>query len=132
MSGVRVLVTGGSGGIGQGICTVVAREGADVAFTWHGNKAGADATENIVRELGRKCLPIQADLRDAQAAGKVVAAVEESWGAVDTLVNNAAFSEAVPFILIDDEDFADVFAVRLFFKPATITTKNFPKFFGKP
>ena len=99
MSGLRVLVTGGSGGIGQGICTVAAREGANVAFTWHGNKAGADATEKIVRDFGRECLPIQADLRDADAAGKVVAAVEESWGAIDALVNNAAFSEAVPFIL---------------------------------
>ena len=114
MSGLRVLVTGGSGGIGQGICSVAAREGADVAFTWHGNKSGADATENIVREFGSKCLAIQADLRNADEAGKVVAAVEESWGAIDTLVNNAAFSEAVPFILIDDKDFADIMELNLF------------------
>ena len=114
MSGLRVLVTGGSGGIGQGICTVAAREGANVAFTWHGNKAGADTTEKIVRECGRECLPIQADLRNADAAGKVVAVVEESWGAIDTLVNNAAFSEAVPFILIDDKDFADIMELNLF------------------
>ena len=78
MSGLRVLVTGGSGGIGQGICAVAAREGANVAFTWHGNKAGADATEKIVRDLGRECLPVQADLRNANEAGKVVVAVEES------------------------------------------------------
>ena len=114
MSGLRVLVTGGSGGIGQGICTVAAREGANVAFTWHGNKAGADATEKIVRDLGRECLPVQADLRNADEAGKVVAAVEESWGAIDTLVNNAAFSEAVPFVLIDDKDFADIMELNLF------------------
>jgi 3-oxoacyl-[acyl-carrier protein] reductase len=114
MSGLRVLVTGGSGGIGQGICTVAAREGANVAFTWHGNKTGADATEKIVRDSGRECLSIQADLRDAEAAAKVVAVVEEAWGAVDTLVNNAAFSEAVPFILIDDKDFADIMELNFF------------------
>ena len=114
MAGLRVLVTGGSGGIGQGICAVAAREGADVAFTWHGNKSGAEATEKLVQDFGRKCLAIQADLRNADEANKVVAAIEESWGAIDTLVNNAAFSEAVPFILIDDKDFADIMELNLF------------------
>jgi 3-oxoacyl-[acyl-carrier protein] reductase len=114
MAGLRVLVTGGSGGIGQGICAVAGREGADVAFTWHGNKSGAETTERLVSDFGSKCLAIQADLRIADEANKVVAAVEESWGAVDTLVNNAAFSEAVPFILIDDKDFADIMELNLF------------------
>jgi 3-oxoacyl-[acyl-carrier protein] reductase len=114
MEGLRVLVTGGSGGLGQGICQVAAREGAKVAFTWHGNRDGAEATEAIVREAGRECLAIQADLREREAAGRVVAAVEEAWGTVDALVNNAAFSESVPFILLDDEDFADLMELNLF------------------
>jgi 3-oxoacyl-[acyl-carrier protein] reductase len=109
-----VLVTGGSGGIGQGICAVAAREGARVAFTWNDNKAGADATESLVRGQGRDCLAIRADLRDRNAPRQVVATVEEAWGALDTLVNNAAFSEAVPFILLDDEDFAELIEVNLF------------------
>ncbi|HEX8128967.1 MAG TPA: SDR family oxidoreductase [Pyrinomonadaceae bacterium] len=114
MDGLRVLVTGGSGGLGQGICAVAAREGAKVAFTWHGNSSGAEATEAIVRGFGGECLTIQADLREREAAQRVVTAVEEAWGAVDTLVNNAAFSEAVPFILLDDDDFADLLELNLF------------------
>ncbi len=114
MTGLRILITGGSGGIGQGICAVAAREGAQVAFTWHGNRAGAEATENLVREYGGDCLSIQADLREPEAATRVVAAVEDAWGAFDTLVNNAAFSEAVPFILIDDKDFAEIMELNLF------------------
>jgi NAD(P)-dependent dehydrogenase (short-subunit alcohol dehydrogenase family) len=114
MEGLRVLVTGGSGGLGQGICAVAAREGAKVAFTWNGNEAGAEATRETVRGLGRDCLMIQADLRESAAASRVVAAVEEAWGGVDTLVNNAAFSEAVPFILLDDADFADLMELNLF------------------
>lgn len=114
MHGLRVLVTGGSGGLGQGICAVAAREGARVAFTWNENRAGAEATEAIVRGCGGDCLTIQADLREREAAQRVVAAVEEAWGAVDTLVNNAAFSEAVPFILLDDEEFADLLELNLF------------------
>ncbi|HEX8285737.1 MAG TPA: SDR family oxidoreductase [Pyrinomonadaceae bacterium] len=114
MEGLRVLVTGGSGGLGQGICAVAAREGANVAFTWNGNGAGAEATEATVRRFGGECVAIQADLRERGAAQRVVAAVEEAWGAVDALVNNAAFSEAVPFILLDDDDFADLMELNLF------------------
>ena len=114
MNGLRVLVTGGSGGIGQGICAVAAREGADVAFTWHGNKSGADATESLVRQHGRNCLPVNADLREPEEATRVVTEVESAWRAIDTLVNNAAFSEAVPFILIDDKDFSEIMELNLF------------------
>jgi 3-oxoacyl-[acyl-carrier protein] reductase len=114
MQSLRVLVTGGSGGIGRGICEVAAREGAQVAFTWNGNRSGAETTEAAVRRLGGDCLSIQADLRQREAAARVVATVENAWGGVDTLVNNAAFSEAVPFILIDDDEFADLLELNLF------------------
>ncbi len=114
MEGLRVLVTGGSGGIGQGICVVAAREGAKVAFTWNGNRAGAEATEALIREQGTEVLSIQADLRERESAARIVAAVEDAWGAVDTLVNNAAVSEAVPFILLDDDEFSDLMELNLF------------------
>ena len=114
MEGLRVLVTGGSGGIGQGICQVAAREGAKVAFTWRGNQTGADETAALIREHGGESLAIQADLRERDAAAQVIATIEAAWGAVDTLVNNAAVSEAVPFILLDDDDFADMMELNLF------------------
>ena len=114
MEGLRVLVTGGSGGLGQGICAVAAREGAQVAFTWNVNRAGAEATEGMLRGYGGSCLVIQADLRDRDAAQRVVGTVEEAWSGVDTLVNNAAFSEAVPFVLLDDRDFADLMELNVF------------------
>ena len=114
LEGARVLVTGGSSGIGQGICVVAAREGARVAFTWNGNQAGAKHTEEKVREHGHDCMAIQSDLRERDAATRVVEEVEKNWGAVDTLVNNAAVSEAVPFILLDDDDFAELMELNLF------------------
>jgi 3-oxoacyl-[acyl-carrier protein] reductase len=110
LEGQRVLVTGGSGGIGQGICAVAAREGARVAFTWTGNEAGAAATGKLA---GSEHLAVRADLREPEAAARVVAAVEDAWGGVDVLVNNAAVSEAVPFILLDDADIRDVFELNI-------------------
>jgi 3-oxoacyl-[acyl-carrier protein] reductase len=112
LAGVRVLVTGGSGGIGLGICEVAAREGAKVAFTYHGNQAGADATLAAVRAHGEG-LAIQADLRERDAPAKVVAQIEEAWGGVDALVNNAAVSEAVPFVLLDDDQWDDLIALNV-------------------
>lgn len=109
----RVLVTGGSGGLGQGICTVAAREGARVAFTWTGNEAGAEATRKLVEAAGAECLAIRADLRELDAAARVVAAVEDRWEGVDVLVNNAAVSESVPFILLEDAEVRDVIELNL-------------------
>src|SRR4051794_13781256 len=55
LAGKRVLVTGGSGGIGRGICEVLAREGARIAFTWNGNATNAAETESLVRKHGNEC-----------------------------------------------------------------------------
>lgn len=113
LTGQRVLVTGGSSGIGRAICVVAAREGARVAFTWNGNAGGAEATEAMVRGHGTDCLALRGDLRDRDTAGQLVAAVEQEWGAVDALVNNAAVSEAVPFVLLSDDDIADVIELNV-------------------
>ncbi|HWO20757.1 MAG TPA: SDR family NAD(P)-dependent oxidoreductase [Kofleriaceae bacterium] len=112
LHGRRVLVTGGSGGIGRGICEVAAREGARVAFTYHGNAEGADATR---ARLGAhaEALAIQADLRERDAPARVIAEVEAAWGGIDVLINNAAVSEAVPFVLLDDDDWDDLMALNV-------------------
>lgn len=112
LQGRRVLVTGGSGGIGQGICEVVAREGARLAFTYHGNAAAAEATRARLAAHG-EVLAIQADLRERDAPARVIAEVEAAWGGLDALVNNAAVSEAVPFVLIDDDDWEDLMALNV-------------------
>jgi 3-oxoacyl-[acyl-carrier protein] reductase len=112
LTGRRVLVTGGSGGIGRGICEVMARAGARVAFTFHGNAEAAEVTLGLVRAHGEG-LAIQADLRERDAAGRIVAQLDAAWGGVDALVNNAAVSEAVPFILLDDDQWDDVIALNV-------------------
>ena len=113
LAGQRVLVTGGSGGIGQGICAVAAREGARVAFTWSGNEAGAAATTKLIEDAGGQALALRADLREPDAATRVVAAVEAAWDGVDALVNNAGVSEAIPFVVLDDAEMRDVLEINV-------------------
>jgi NAD(P)-dependent dehydrogenase (short-subunit alcohol dehydrogenase family) len=107
-----VLVTGGSGGIGRGIAQVCAREGARVAFTFTSHPEPAEATLALVQAHGEG-LSIPCDLRDRAGAARVVEAVEEAWGGVDLLVNNAAVSEAVPFPLLDDDDWDQVMELNV-------------------
>ncbi len=112
LHGRRVLVTGGSGGIGQGIAAVSAREGARVAFSYQSNEDGAAATLALIRERGDG-LSIKADLRDRSTAAAIVRQVEDAWGGVDVLVNNAGVSEAVPFVLLEDDDWDDLMELNV-------------------
>ena len=113
LAGERCLVTGGSGGLGQGICAVLAREGARVAFTWSGNEAGASTTRRMIEDAGAEALALRADLGQLDSAARVITEVEAAWGGVDVLVNNAGVSESVPFILLEDTEVRAVFELNV-------------------
>jgi len=109
----RVLVTGGSRGIGAAIVRRLAREGAYVAFTYVSKPDQAEETVKAAQAFGVKALAIQADSADA---GAVVAAVERTvreLGGIDILVNNAGIGIFAP---LDDyrlEDFDRILAVNV-------------------
>ena len=90
MSGHVVLVTGGGTGICRGIAAAYAQLGAEVCIT----SRKQDVLDTTARELsaqtGKQVLGIAADVRDPAAMKRVVAAVTERFGKLDTLVNGAA------------------------------------------
>jgi len=109
-----ILVTGGSGKFGRAICEIAAREGAKVAFTWNSDSDSAKETEKVIQGLGCESLSIQADLSNKSESRKIVELIENKWGHLYALVNNAAISESVPFVLISDEDIEEVMEVNFF------------------
>ena len=89
LAGMRVLVTGGSSGIGRGIAIAAARAGADVALTYRGNERGARDVAREVEALGRRARIIRLDLSDAVSINALGSAARAAFGGVDAWVNNA-------------------------------------------
>ncbi len=113
LQGKRVLVTGGSRGIGREIVLALAREGADVAFSYHHQQQQAQQVEEAVHAFGVEGIGFQLDVADRGAVHTCVEALRERWGGIDILVNNAGIAQEKPFETITDEDWDRLLAVNL-------------------
>jgi NAD(P)-dependent dehydrogenase (short-subunit alcohol dehydrogenase family) len=108
----RVLVTGGSRGLGRAICSVFATEGARVAFTYTRDDEGARQTP------GRA---FKVSVLDAPATGTMVGELEKEWGALDILVNSAGITQNLPLALMEEADWDRVMDVNV--KGTFLTTR---------
>ncbi|MDX1433838.1 MAG: SDR family oxidoreductase [Gammaproteobacteria bacterium] len=86
------LVTGASAGIGVGIARVLAREGVKLAITARRRERLDSLAADIEAETGRKPLVVVADVTDASAPGIIKRAVDDAFGDLEILVNNAGSS----------------------------------------
>jgi NAD(P)-dependent dehydrogenase (short-subunit alcohol dehydrogenase family) len=84
------LVTGGSRGIGRGICVELARHGYAVAVNYAGNEAAAQETQALL--AGVDSMLCRADVAAAADRERLVDAVLARWGRIDVLVNNAGIT----------------------------------------
>ena len=114
LDGKSALVSGGARGIGRAIVLRLAAQGADVAFSYRGNAEAAAATAGEVEALGRRALPIQADVKDPAAAESVVKATLAAFGKVDILVNNAGITRDDLIMRMSVEAWREVLETNLF------------------
>lgn len=92
LKGKIALVTGSSKGIGAALAIGLAREGADVAVNYHGDRDGAEAVADAIREMGQDAIIVQADISDVDAIYGMFRTVKEHFGRLDVLINNAGIT----------------------------------------
>jgi NAD(P)-dependent dehydrogenase (short-subunit alcohol dehydrogenase family) len=117
LAGQRVLVTGGSSGIGLAAAELLAAEGARVALLARSEEGLEKARRRVESEAGVAAAgpvaTVAADVRDREALAAAVAAAVEQLGGLDVLVTAAAAASFGPFAETDPEDFDATIATVL-------------------
>jgi 3-oxoacyl-[acyl-carrier protein] reductase len=109
LDGRTALVTGASGGIGDGIARALHAQGAVVVLS--GTRR--DALDALAAALGERAHVCAADLRQAGAADALVSAAEAAAGPLSVLVNNAGLTRDMLALRMKDEDWQSVLDVDL-------------------
>lgn len=104
----RVLITGGSGGIGAAIVQAFAQKGCQVAFTYNKNRSAAEV---LAKETGAFALFV--DLENTENIRSTVANATSLLGGIDILVNCAGISQIMLFTDLSDGDIARMVQINL-------------------
>jgi gluconate 5-dehydrogenase len=124
VAGVRVLVTGGSNGIGRAMAEALVRDGAMVALTSRDvHRADRVAKSITTRKAGGRAVGLALDVRSERSVEAAVAGASALLGRIDVLVNNAGLgmrtvnpaflTEPQPFWRVPPDGFRDVVATNL-------------------
>ena len=115
------LVTGGSRGIGSAIAKKLGAMGAKVGVNYNSSRDEAESVSQSIIEAGGDAIIIQGDVSSETEASNVVAQINEHWGQIDILINNAGITRDKLLMRMSLEDWENVIDVDL--KSAFLCTK---------
>ena len=113
LKGQNALVTGGSRGIGRAVVLELAKQGANVGFFYAGNRQAAEETLQLLAPYPVKAKALQVNVADRAQVEEAVKAMEQDFGPIQILVNNAGRTLDKLTPMLSDEDFDSVLDVNL-------------------
>ncbi|MFW7267806.1 glucose 1-dehydrogenase [Gluconacetobacter sp. Hr-1-5] len=113
LSGKVAIVTGASKGIGAGIATALAAEGAAVVVNYASSREGADAVVSAIVGAGGKAVAVHGDVSRRDEARGIVDAAVSAFGRLDILVNNSGVYEFAPIEEITEAHFHRQFDINV-------------------
>ena len=112
LEGRVAIVTGGGGGLAEGICATLAASGAAVAAVDQSLEK-ADRVAELAASSSARCIALEADVSDKASVQEMTERVSSELGGIDVLVNNAAIYPLRPWTEIEEEEWDRVMAVNL-------------------
>jgi NAD(P)-dependent dehydrogenase (short-subunit alcohol dehydrogenase family) len=113
LDGKYALVTGSSRGIGSGIAKALAEQGANVAVNCATKKDKCEWVAGEIRGMGRDSIAMQADVSKKTQVVAMFKTIEEKWGRLDILINNAGIIDFSGFEEITERAWDKVLDVNL-------------------
>ena len=110
LEGQVAIVTGGTSGIGKGICEVFCREGATVAL-W--DVLDGTETVNEITQNGGKIFFQKVDVTDQNSVDNAIEEIIEKHGKIEILINNAGIIRDRSFLKMSEEEWDSVINVNL-------------------
>ncbi len=112
LEGKKILITGGTKGIGEACALLMAEAGAEVMVLARGEgdieKMAAEATKSGLSIIGKAF-----DMAEPKVAGKIIEHVQQTWGSLDVLVNNAGMNIRKATMAYDDDEYDRIMQVNL-------------------
>jgi 3-oxoacyl-[acyl-carrier protein] reductase len=101
LEGKVALVTGGGTGIGRACSLALAAEGATVVVNYSRSVNEAEATAEEARKLGGEAVSLKANVSSDEEVKSLIGTIDEKYGRLDVLVNNAGTTTFVPHHELD-------------------------------
>ena len=123
LKGKTAFITGGSGALGQAITRVLVREGCRMAYSYKSEAEKAARLEKELIDSGADVKSYFLDVTDSVASTELAGQIEQDFGPVDILINNAGVAQVMPFAMIEEEDWDTLMDVNV--KGVFLVTKAF-------
>ena len=108
-----ILVTGGSRGIGRGICKAFAQPGSRIYFNYASAADAAVETEKLVADAGSKATGMRVNVASEKEVAEFVGRALDETGRIDVLVNNAGIARDGLIVRMKEADWDDVLDINL-------------------